>query len=127
LNPSQEIEELPDRLPPQRIGSGVVVGGHVYMVNPGPGTAQCIEAATGKNTVVGASGRRELGLARPVRRPAVCHEQAGCDDGISCPPGEARGSGHEWSWRIEPCQPGHFRRPNLSVHGSSPLLHRGKL
>ena len=41
-NPSQEIEES------WSIGSGVAVGGHVYIVNAGPGTAQCIEAATGK-------------------------------------------------------------------------------
>jgi outer membrane protein assembly factor BamB len=32
---------------PQRIGSGVVVGEHVYVVNE-PGTAQCIEWQTGK-------------------------------------------------------------------------------
>ena len=32
---------------PQRIGSGVILGDHVYMVNE-PGTAQCIEAKTGK-------------------------------------------------------------------------------
>lgn len=32
----------------QRIGSGVVVDGHVYIVNAGPGTAQCIEGKTGK-------------------------------------------------------------------------------
>jgi outer membrane protein assembly factor BamB len=32
----------------QRIGSGVVVDGHVYIVNAGPGTAQCIECRTGK-------------------------------------------------------------------------------
>ena len=33
---------------PQRIGSGVVVDGRVYIVNAGPGTAQCIECRTGK-------------------------------------------------------------------------------
>ena len=33
---------------PQRIGSGVVVDGHVYIVNAGPGTAQCMECQTGK-------------------------------------------------------------------------------
>ncbi|RLS52028.1 MAG: serine/threonine protein kinase [Planctomycetota bacterium] len=32
---------------PQRIGSGVIVGEHIYMVNE-PGTAQCIEWKTGK-------------------------------------------------------------------------------
>ena len=32
---------------PQRIGSGVILGDHVYIVNE-PGTAQCIEAKTGK-------------------------------------------------------------------------------
>jgi outer membrane protein assembly factor BamB len=32
----------------QRIGSGVAVGGYVYIVNAGPGTVQCIEALTGK-------------------------------------------------------------------------------
>ena len=32
----------------QRLGSGVVVDGNVYMVNAGPGTAQCIECQTGK-------------------------------------------------------------------------------
>jgi outer membrane protein assembly factor BamB len=33
---------------PQRIGSGVVVNGHLYIVNAGPGTAQCIECRTGR-------------------------------------------------------------------------------
>jgi len=33
---------------PQRIGSGVVVDGCVFIVNAGPGTAQCIECQTGK-------------------------------------------------------------------------------
>src|SRR5204862_1707229 len=33
---------------PQRIGSGVVVAGHVFIVNAGPGTAQCMECQTGK-------------------------------------------------------------------------------
>jgi outer membrane protein assembly factor BamB len=33
---------------PQRIGSGVVIDGRVYIVNAGPGTAQCIECRTGK-------------------------------------------------------------------------------
>src|SRR5437763_10662854 len=32
----------------QRIGSGVVVNGHVFIVNAGPGTAQCMECQTGK-------------------------------------------------------------------------------
>ncbi|MEI8383711.1 MAG: PQQ-binding-like beta-propeller repeat protein, partial [Planctomycetota bacterium] len=32
---------------PQRIGSGVIVGEHIYVVNE-PGTAQCIAAKTGK-------------------------------------------------------------------------------
>jgi outer membrane protein assembly factor BamB len=33
---------------PQRIGSGVVVDGKLFIANAGPGTAQCIECATGK-------------------------------------------------------------------------------
>lgn len=33
---------------PQRIGSGVIVGDYFYIANAGPGTAQCIELATGK-------------------------------------------------------------------------------
>jgi outer membrane protein assembly factor BamB len=33
---------------PQRLGSGVVVGGRAYIVNAGPGTAQCMECQTGK-------------------------------------------------------------------------------
>jgi outer membrane protein assembly factor BamB len=33
---------------PQRIGSGVIIGEHVYMANAGPGTLQCIELKTGK-------------------------------------------------------------------------------
>jgi len=33
---------------PQRIGSGVVVDGRMYIVNAGPGTAQCMECQTGK-------------------------------------------------------------------------------
>jgi outer membrane protein assembly factor BamB len=33
---------------PQRIGSGVIIGEHVYVANSGPGTLQCIEWKTGK-------------------------------------------------------------------------------
>jgi len=33
---------------PQRLGSGVAVDGRVYIVNAGPGTAQCMESKTGK-------------------------------------------------------------------------------
>src|SRR6267142_2413739 len=33
---------------PQRIGSGVIVDGLVFIVNAGPGTAQCMECQTGK-------------------------------------------------------------------------------
>lgn len=33
---------------PQRIGSGVIIGDHIYIANAGPGTAQCIELKTGK-------------------------------------------------------------------------------
>jgi len=32
----------------QRVGSGVVVNGNVFIVNAGPGTAQCMECQTGK-------------------------------------------------------------------------------
>ena len=32
----------------QRVGSGVVVGGNVFIVNAGPATAQCMECQTGK-------------------------------------------------------------------------------
>jgi outer membrane protein assembly factor BamB len=34
---------------PQRIGSGIVAGGYVYMANAGPGTVQCLELETGKD------------------------------------------------------------------------------
>jgi outer membrane protein assembly factor BamB len=33
---------------PQRIGSGVAISGHAYIVNAGPGTAQCLEMKSGK-------------------------------------------------------------------------------
>ncbi len=33
---------------PQNIGTGVLIGQHVYIANAGPGTLQCIEAATGE-------------------------------------------------------------------------------
>ena len=33
---------------PQRIGSGVVVGNHVYVANAGPGTVECIAVKTGQ-------------------------------------------------------------------------------
>lgn len=42
---------------PQRIGSGVIVGEHLYMANAGPGTVQCIELKTGKDLWAG----RKLG------------------------------------------------------------------
>src|SRR2546426_12506879 len=44
---------------PQRIGSGVIVGEHLYMANAGPGTVQCIELTTGKDLWDG----RRLGSA----------------------------------------------------------------
>jgi outer membrane protein assembly factor BamB len=34
---------------PQRIGSGILLGDYVYMINAGPGTVQCIELKTGKD------------------------------------------------------------------------------
>ncbi len=37
---------------PQRIGSGVVVGNHLYVANAGPSTVQCIDVATGKDVWV---------------------------------------------------------------------------
>jgi len=33
---------------PQRIGSGVILGEHVFMANAGPGILQCLDASTGK-------------------------------------------------------------------------------
>lgn len=33
---------------PQRIGSGVIIGEHIFMANAGPGTIECIELSTGK-------------------------------------------------------------------------------
>lgn len=33
---------------PQRIGSGVIIGEHLFMANAGPGTFQCIHLSTGK-------------------------------------------------------------------------------
>ena len=46
----------------QRIGSGVITGGHLYILNT-PGTAQCIELATGKpaweERLQGPTGRSE--------------------------------------------------------------------
>jgi outer membrane protein assembly factor BamB len=44
---------------PQRIGSGIIQGDYVYMVNAGPGTVQCIELKTGKDRWAG----RRLGTA----------------------------------------------------------------
>lgn len=37
-----------ERRQPQRIGSGIVVGGHVYIANADAGSAYCYELATGK-------------------------------------------------------------------------------
>ena len=33
---------------PQNIGTGLLIGEHYYLANAGPGTIQCLEAATGK-------------------------------------------------------------------------------
>ncbi len=44
---------------PQRIGSGLIVGEHVYVTNADPGTIQCIELKTGKDLW----GGRRLGKA----------------------------------------------------------------
>jgi outer membrane protein assembly factor BamB len=50
---------LHDKRNPQRIGSGVILGEHLYMVNAGPNTIQCIELKTGKDLWEG----RRLGKA----------------------------------------------------------------
>ncbi|MEX1229569.1 MAG: PQQ-binding-like beta-propeller repeat protein [Planctomycetaceae bacterium] len=39
-----------DKGQPQRIGTGVIVGDHVFIANAGPGTAQCMELLTGEET-----------------------------------------------------------------------------
>jgi len=44
---------------PQRIGSGIIVGDYLYMINAAPGTVQCIELQTGKDRWDG----RRLGTA----------------------------------------------------------------
>jgi outer membrane protein assembly factor BamB len=44
---------------PQRIGSGVVIGDHLYMANAGPGTIQCIDLKTGRD----AWEKQTLGVA----------------------------------------------------------------
>lgn len=38
---------------PQRIGSGVIVGDHVYIANAGPGTIQCLNLMTGEEVWTG--------------------------------------------------------------------------
>jgi outer membrane protein assembly factor BamB len=45
---------------PQRVGSGVIVGEHVYIVNE-PGTAQCIELRTGKTLWTERTGAKSWG------------------------------------------------------------------
>jgi len=35
---------------PRNIGTGVLIGPHVYKANAGPGTLQCVVAATGEET-----------------------------------------------------------------------------
>ena len=44
---------------PQRIGSGVILGDYLYMINAGPGTVQCIDLRTGKDRW----GGKRLGTA----------------------------------------------------------------
>lgn len=44
---------------PQRIGSGVIVGEHLYMANAGPGTVQCFDLKTGKEVW----GKETIGTA----------------------------------------------------------------
>ena len=64
---------------PQRIGSGIVDGQNVYIVNAGPGTAQCIDCETGKirwterleggeswGSIVSASGRMYITSRRGI-------------------------------------------------------------
>ncbi len=46
VTPTHRLWRLPSA--PQRIGSGVLIGEHVYMVNEN-GTAQCIDVKTGKD------------------------------------------------------------------------------
>jgi outer membrane protein assembly factor BamB len=65
---------------PQRIGSGVVVNGRLYIVNAGPGTAQCIECQTGK---ILWTERLEGGWVPSPRRAALCHEPDRCHHGVS--------------------------------------------
>ena len=47
LTDSHRLWHVSKPKPPQRIGSGQIIGDHIYMVNA-PGIAQCIELKTGK-------------------------------------------------------------------------------
>jgi outer membrane protein assembly factor BamB len=44
---------------PQRIGSGIILGDYIYMINAGPGSVQCLDLKTGKDLWQG----RRLGTA----------------------------------------------------------------
>jgi outer membrane protein assembly factor BamB len=52
---------------PQRIGSGIIVGEHLYHANSGPGSVQCIDVKTGndlwKNQQLGTANWGSLVLA----------------------------------------------------------------
>ena len=57
----------------QRVGSGMIVGEHVYMVDEN-GMPHCYELKTGKDRLEGREARRQrhdLGFDGPRRRPAV--------------------------------------------------------
>ena len=65
---------------PQSIGSGVFIGKHVFRPNAGPGTIQCLDAATGEVLWnERAEGGESLGIDRGGRRAAIRDQPAGHD------------------------------------------------
>jgi outer membrane protein assembly factor BamB len=62
---------------PQRIGSGVIVGEHLYLANAGPGVVQCLELKTGKEVTSKRLGGNHWGSIVHADGKLYATDQAG--------------------------------------------------
>ena len=108
--------------PPQRVGTGVVVGSHVYLLNSN-GAAWCLDPATGEKKWDERLGGESWCSMVHVDGRIYISNKAGTTYVLEPNPTALQGPGREQAGRIDPRLAGLFQRPDLHSHLREPVLH----
>ena len=109
--------------PPQRVGSGVVVGGLVYLLNAN-GEAWCLDAATGEKKWDAAHGRRKLVLDGPRRGRLYVSNKAGTTYVLEANPAECKILAENRLDELIRASPA-FSNGQIFIRTRKLVLHRG--